>query len=126
MCVLHVLGCSKQTRCFPKNTREGGYPSNQDTRERKQKKYEKEGGGEYVCGDSGVIRGKDSADMSLGVRLSGLPDGLCSECTVSHSDLTKSSVEVLCFALAHKINQPGAQDASSCKIYIHHVYLLCC
>ena len=51
--------------------------------------------------------------MSLGVRLGGLPDGLCSECTVSHSELTKSSVEVLCFALAHKINQPGAQDASS-------------
>ena len=44
MCVLHVLGCSKQTRSFSKNTREGGYPSNQDTRERKQKKYEKQGG----------------------------------------------------------------------------------
>ena len=42
VCVLHVLGCSKQTRSFSKNTREGGYPSNQDTRERKQKKYEKE------------------------------------------------------------------------------------
>ena len=45
VCVLHVLGCSKQTRSFSKNTREGGYPSNQDTRERKQKKYEKQGGG---------------------------------------------------------------------------------
>ncbi len=44
VCVLHVLGCSKQTRSFSKNTREGGYPSNQDTRERKQKKYEKQGG----------------------------------------------------------------------------------
>ncbi len=38
MCVLHAPGCSKQTRSFSKNTREGGYPSNHDTRERKQKK----------------------------------------------------------------------------------------
>ena len=44
VCVLHAPGCSKQTRSFSKNTREGGYPSNQDTRERKQKKYEKQGG----------------------------------------------------------------------------------
>jgi hypothetical protein len=34
VCVLHVLGCSscsKQTRSFSKNTREDGYPSNQDS-----------------------------------------------------------------------------------------------
>ncbi len=38
VCVLHASGCSKQTRSFSENMREGGYPSNQDTREREGKK----------------------------------------------------------------------------------------
>ncbi len=40
MRVLQVLGYSKQTHTFSKNTRVGGYPSNQDTREVKAKKVE--------------------------------------------------------------------------------------